>query len=274
MRRARVVRFQEELPEGGRSKPLLVEAIDDKREHVDLVVKLVSHVVTLDARRLVREAVATAMAAKLGLPIPESFSAELTENFIRSIELSDRHIGHRLREHVNLTGPMAFGSTYVPGLEVVSPNMSLSEDLKPAAAEIFSFDALTLNRDRCIPAVGNPNCLTNGSRFVIIDHEQSLDGDALGYGDAQEPWRHQSLDGMRGLLEHIFMFGLRGYNPDLERLENAWSRFTQKDHEDFFNGIPREWDSDRSEKAKILNYLQDLGRNLPAAFTEIRRVLA
>lgn len=274
MKRARAVRFDKELPEGGRSRPLLLEVEIDGVGYSDVVVKLASTAATLDGRRLVREVVTAALAERLGLPVPACLVVELSENFIAAVESEDARIGSRLREHVRIAGAWAYGSTYYPGHGVVVPRWIIPDQLKQVAADTFAFDALTLNRDRCVPAVGNPNCMTDGADLVLIDHEQALDSEFIGAETSRLPWRPGALDEMRGFLEHIFIFPLRGFSPDFSRIEGEWMAVGADEREAFFDGVPLDWDSDWSEKRSVLGYLAQLHANLPAAFDEVRRVLA
>ena len=273
MNRARAVRFGGELPEGGRSRPLLIEVETDDFGYLDMVVKLASASATLDGRRLVRESVSAALAVRLGLPVPPCLVVELSEPFIASVELEDASIGFRIREHVRMAGTCAFGSTYCPAHEIVIPRWTIPESLRQLATEIFSFDALTLNRDRCIPSVGNPNCLTNGLELLMIDHEQALDSEFIGEDESQAPWTPGALDEMCGLLEHIFYYSLKGGTHDYSRIKAAWEGVSADEREDFFAGVPLDWDLDRSERRAILGYLRQLHANLPAAFAEVGRVL-
>jgi hypothetical protein len=179
-----------------------------------------------------------------------------------------------LREHVKLAGNSAFGTKYLTGFAVIGAGWHVPADLMPLIAEVFAFDALTLNHDRCVPSVGNPNCLTDGRKLVLIDHEQALDSEVLTIGGADSPWHVGALAGMCGLLEHIFARQLKASTIALTRLEESWASITPDERARFFENVPVDWDPDQQERRNVLHYMSDLEANLPAAFDEVRRVLA
>lgn len=267
------VDFQSELTEGGRSKPLLIDAVSPSDDYISVVVKLASNTETLDAGRLVREAVTTRLAVKLGLPAPECYRVAITNAFIRSVEGINDRISNRLKEHVALAGEFAYGTEYIQGVRIFSPSEVSILKEKDLLAEIFSFDAMTLNRDRCIPSAGNPNLLISKTRCYLIDHEQALDTEALGFGETLEPWLRGSLNGMCNFLEHIFYSALKGESWSLTRIESAWENLVADDLSSLFINVPIKWGTDTLRR-DITSYLNDLIDNRVDAFNEVRRALS
>lgn len=274
MQRGRAVRFVSELRDGGRSKPFLIEAELADHTYVDVVVKIACDNGQLGPARLLRECAAAALAERLGLPVPDRYLVELPRAFIHALKLVSPELACRLETHSRLAGHDAFGSAYLHGFGVVVPKSSLPGAMLQSAAEIFAFDALSLNRDRCVPSVGNPNCLTNGRGLVMIDHEQALDTAYLLADNSNAPWKPGALNEMRTMLEHIFVYGLSGKPIDLQRLQEAWAAIDDDVGDAIFAGAAEEWDPDGSQRTSIRGYLNELSLHLPEAFNEVRRVLA
>ncbi len=273
MIRVRAVRFDSEFDVGGRSRPLLMECESEDGDSYSVVVKIVADDRDLDACRLVREVVTARLAGILGLPHPVLFRVEISDDLIEAFEGSCPGISGRLQLHRELAKDFAFGCEYLPGYSLASGD-SLRKEQLPLAAEIFAFDALTLNRDRCIPLVGNPNCLAKGADLMLIDHEQALDADYVDGNDRLLPWKVGSLADMCGQLEHIFYRRLHGKPNDLARIRDAWADVKADDVDSLFDDIPRSWDVSGAERRKVSAYLGDLAANLDAAFDEVTRVLA
>lgn len=274
MRRGRAVQFNSELRDGGRSRPLLIEVELDDGSYVDVVVKLACDDGTLGPARLIRECAAAALAERLGLPVPERFVVEICSTFIQSLALVSTELADRLTKHISLAGVDAFGSTYLHGFGVVAPKTRLPEGMLQCAAEIFAFDALSLNRDRCVPSVGNPNCLTDGRQMMMIDHEQALDAQFLMENRSNAPWVPGALNEMRSMLEHIFLHALEGKPINLDRLQAAWEAVDDDALSALLTGVSTAWDVSGDQRASIRSYLNELSQHLPEAFGEVRRVLA
>jgi len=272
MKKGRAIRLLSELQDGGRSRPLLLEVELEGGEYIDVVAKLACDGVSLGPARLLRECAAAALAEQLGLPVPERFLVEISSLFIDSVADVSPGLAARLRVHCGLAGQSAFGTSYLHGFGVVSSQLRLEGDALQCAAEIFAFDALSLNRDRCVPSVGNPNCLFDGRRLVMIDHEQALDAEYLLSDRSNAPWTPGALRDMTEMLEHIFAHGLQGKPLDLARLKHQWAQVD--DFAALFVGAVAEWDPEGGERNGIEAYLTELALHLDGAFTEVKRVLA
>lgn len=161
------VRFVKELG-SGRNLPWLLEAERASGEVVEVVAKLGT--AECGVGGLIREAYSSMLAADLGLPVSEPFVVTLGPEFVEELTVAQR---------ARCAGQKTcFGCLFVPNMMQVQPGLGLPAYLLDVAGQTLAFDAGVLNADRLL---SKPNCLTNGSSLLLIDHELSLNLHGRGF---------------------------------------------------------------------------------------------
>lgn len=210
------------------------------------------------------------LAVDLKLPIPEPFSVQLIDGFIDALPRSQAALADEMRQSIFPT----FGCRKLPpGFTIWNKERVLSESLLESAAEIFAFDALTLNPDR---RSTNPNCQCNGAAFAIFDHEYALMTHGIGGALLPPPWQR---DGLRALThgdgEHVLYQGLHRRGVSLQRLQTVWQAIPRQRFDEYVRALPECWAKSCSESLNhVTIYLNELHDHLDTAFAEVRRVLA
>lgn len=213
---------------------------------------------------LVMEAIAAMLAADLDLPVPEPFLVALESEFIAG--LPDEIVAAMARR----SNPLAFGSKHLPpGYTSWPVGKSIPKDALATAAEIFAFDALTVNDDRR-PA--NPNCLFSGSSLAIYDHEMAFFTEGIiGW---QPPWKIGSLDSYRQTRRHLFSDQLSGKAVNFDRFAGAWLAVTDERLKAYRAALPDAWNSAGQHADQALMYIGQVRDNIEAALQEVRRVIS
>src|SRR5690606_10972704 len=93
---------------------------------------------------------------------PCPFQVILTDEFIESIDDDEA------RRRAGSSNSIAFGCEHLEGASVPPTGLQIADGRLPQAAQIYAFDHILGNIDRRIT---KPNCLDNGARFIVIDHE-------------------------------------------------------------------------------------------------------
>jgi hypothetical protein len=165
----------------GRTKPPLLDCETAGGERVEVVAKLSGSACGIHG--VLREAV---------------MALHLVDGFIDALPRDQPELAQQMRVSVFPT----FGCCKLPpGFSVWSADREINEQAIEAAAEIFAFDALTLNADRRLK---NPNCLWNGKSFAIFDHELGLDSAQVGTILLPAPWQQNGLAMLtHGEGEHV-----------------------------------------------------------------------
>lgn len=247
----------------GRTVPcrLTCEKIDGTE--VELVAKFSAGCDT-GVAGLAIEAITAMLAADLDLPVPEPYLVDLDPEFVAA--LPDATLADIARR----SSPVAFGSQHLPpGYTTWPVNKAIPKEGLGTAAEIFAFDALTVNSDR---RPVNPNCLFNGSSLAIFDHEASffMHG-IIGW---QAPWVIGSLEQMRNGARHLFYEQLRGRPLNLDRFAGAWLGITNERLSQYRSALPPAWNDADERAARCLEYIAQVRDNIEAALREVRRVLS
>lgn len=137
-----------------------------------------------------------------------------------------------------------------------------------AAANIFAFDAALDNSDR---RVSNANCLTDGDRFAVLDHELTFLFATLFW---KPPWVDMSLEYWKTGEPHIFFRQLIGKPVTLRELEDRLGRIGSERCDQYLATLPPEWDREKERAIKMVGYVREMVLNAPAMTDEIRRVLS
>ncbi|HEY2344501.1 MAG TPA: hypothetical protein VGH80_01310 [Xanthomonadaceae bacterium] len=250
------VRFDGDA-QGGATIPSKMECLRPNGQSADVFVKFSS--VRCPVGGLAREVIGCLLAQSLdiavGIPVLVSVHADLIEQ-VKSIS---PETGARMR---NSASP-AFGSISL-GSGFSLCNATVTKPLLQFAAEIWAFDQLTLNPDR---NSAKPNCMTNGSRLVAIDHEKALEVVWVG-GLVPAPWE----DRWQPEAGHLFYNLLRGGGASLDRLEKTWRTIDESRVRDFASNVPAAWQVN-DVVSLIVEYLCSLHANLSAAFSNLKKVM-
>ena len=230
--RVTAVRFDGRV-QSGRTVPcrLTCEAADGTE--VEVVAKL-SDGCDRKVTALVMEAIAAMLAADLDLPVPEPFLVALESEFIAG--LPDAIVADMARR----SNPLAFGSKHLPpGYTSWPVGKTIPKDAIATAAEIFAFDALTMNDDR---RPTNPNCLFSGSTLAIYDHEMAFPS-TEGIIGWQPPWKIGALEYLKQTRRHLFSEQLFGKAVNFDRFTGAWLAVTDERLAAYKAALPKEWNS-------------------------------
>ena len=249
----------------GRNQPWLIEAERGDGEVVEVVAKLGS--AECGPGGLIREAYCAMLAADLGLPVAEPFVVQLTPEFIDT--LPDNERGRASGQN------MAFGSTFVANLLPIQPGLSLPTSLRAEAASTFAFDAGVVNSDRLVT---KPNCLTDGTSLLLIDHELCLNLHGRGFL-MKEPWSngalaHMAIDPSR----HVFYQDLKpsradSPRPDLSEICGLLGDIQPSRVREYHAAIPPEWDFDNLS-SEISEFLEELITNAAGLRRQVDEVLS
>lgn len=226
----------------GSSRPLLVrcERQPPGAGEVDVVLKLRDPQVSTALPWhlcLARELVASILARRAGLSVPDYAIVTITAPFVDAVQRSSE--GSRLAANL---GPN-FGSV------IVTP--VLEQGARDAAmwAGPLTFDALLLNGDR---KAGNRNALFDGTQLYLIDH--SLAAPTWQLDERGEP--DTTLFGTRQITAHAGFEFLRGRSADYP----GWSQVCVEPLDETFlcwlaGQIPEEWLPD-AEVNRLVTFLR------------------
>lgn len=251
----------------GKTKPCRISALDrDKKLH-DIVIKL-SAGCDRKETDLAIEAIGSFLACDLGIYTPQSFVIGIDPKFVNTI--SD-DIFRSEKNLFSSSYPYAFGSSYLVGFNTLStPLPELTESQLNQAAKIFAYDALIKNFDR---KKTNPNCLTNGKDFAVIDHELAFHPKLF----SSEPniWDDGYMDTIP-YKDHVFFDSLKSKYCDFTELKDSFMKLSNNRIDEYFLALPDEWkETEMSELAvkNALTHIRDIRDNIEPALQEIKRVL-
>lgn len=151
--------------EGGSTRPILIEANNDKGEIGNYVLKLFKKTHEQENFSTSKEFIASFLASEFDLSTPNSFVIEVKKNFLadlfneEDIDINEFDFGFH------------FCTEFIPGCSTFNPYGPNNFLKKWDFANIFSFDFLLLNTDR---DRRKPNLLLKKDDFYVIDHELTL----------------------------------------------------------------------------------------------------
>jgi hypothetical protein len=153
-------------PDYGRTKPVRVLAEAPDGTEFEAYLKAPQLGEKTFPCLLEREWFAARLAQQLALPCAPPFQIHLDPDVVATVQ--DAFLRNKLQ-----AGPeVLFGSLNGgPGWMEWSDSMSLSRDSVQIAAEIYLFDTIIQNWDRCAP---NPNLLVKGEKLLMIDHGEAF----------------------------------------------------------------------------------------------------
>ncbi len=250
----------------GRTSPLLIAAERDDGSEVELVAKF-SAGNGLGVNGLAREAVGAMLALDLGLPGQEPFLVKVSSEFALQVLSTDAKAGQLLRDSV----PVGFGSRRLPGgFTAWMPGQTATKGQQHQAAEIFAFDALIQNVDRCDP--DNPNLQFRGDSLAIFDHELAFMTEGIiGW---QPPWISGGLTGFAQPAQHVLFTSLKGKQHDFSRLAGALQAISDTRLGEYRLALPAEWAQADGGAIAIVQLIRQLRENIGLCVQELQRVLA
>ena len=251
----------------GRTGPFLLEGETLAGDKVEVVAKFTS--AQLPVEGLVREAFCALLAADLGLPVPPCYCMTVPPDFVVAVSSTHQAEGTALAQAI----PVGFGSAKLPpGFAVWMPERRLTKAMRQTAAEIYAFDLLIQNPDRCPE---NPNLQSKGDVFAIFDHELALVTEGILFW--RPPWESGALDAMGSPARHVLYPALRGSQTDLARLVGAWEAVGNTRLAAYRAALPPLW-TPTSQVAHTADtaiaFLRELRHQLRPAIREIMRTLA
>lgn len=231
-------------------------------ERVEFVVKL-SRSNEMDSGSLVRELLASIIASKLGLSIPDPAIVHI------GLDLCNAAIGIEKRDVLIQSCGLNFGSRYLtPQTDISIDSHQLSSAERVKALEIFAFDALIRNPDR---RTDKPNLFHHKKNLYAIDHELAFSFlfDIL----KKEPWTFESFGFLRA---HLFYKALHGKEADFNDIKRKVQEF-------FDNGtlaealalIPSEWMEKAGEMVEAIRaHFEKIEKHQNEFFDSLRLLLS
>lgn len=220
----------------------------------------------LSPAALMCEGIAALLGRDLGLPIPEPFAVEVTDQFVSAL---GEDAG---AEHLRGSVGWNFGSKAAyPQFAPWSPWRVMPIEMRATAAEVFAFDAMIQNPDR---RHGNPNCKVRGSELLIYDHDLAFDflNAVLSW---KPPWEPDALEFLCGRSSdrHVFFDHLRGMPHAFERLVGAWGDIDAARLNAYVSALPAQWIPAGNATQRVLEYIASLKLHLPETILEVRKAL-
>jgi hypothetical protein len=246
----------------GKTEPLMLVCERQDGAEVELVAKF-SGVCEEKEVNLAREVIAVCLAADLDLPVAEPMIVEASPEWIDTIP------DPAIRAKVAGSCRLAFGSKLWTGqFSVWNSGTLVTESMLPKAAAIFTFDAIIQNFDR---QESNPNCLVNGEKILIFDHEQAFMHRLMMFW--KPPWALGGLQNFEVPGRHIFRPNLLGRAIDFESIKTSWTNISDQRVEQYRAAIPPEWSGNQGPLDAALSLIRDARDNIDGCLQEISRVL-
>lgn len=248
----------------GRTKPLLIALENEEGDEVEVVAKF-SESGGIGVNGLIREALCAALAADLNLPVPRPYLVRIDQPYIDAV----RVVAPETADVLAASNRVGFGSRFLgQGYASWMRDRSIPEVMRQSAVEIFSFDQFVANSDR---RPENPNLLSKGDDFAIIDHELALYTEGIiGW---QAPWHDGALDHSSGPDKHILSAGLKGNPINMDGIVSAWEGISDDRLAQYISTMPTDWPDAEAITGTMCHYLAELRDNIESAVDQVRKVL-
>lgn len=242
--------------EGGKTKPRLVVANDERNQTKQVVLKLRLPTASVGAREghyagtsLACELICAALARAIGLNVPDYAIVKITPGLANSIhETSTRNL------FLNNIG-LNFGTIYHASFALWDP---MSDKPSPVVIDqledILSFDSIIINGDR---QISKPNLLYRGDEFLLIDHSLAL---------PVHFWDQQTFASLPHILrriikEHCVSRHLIRRGCSYRRVFDCWQeRINTQELEELRAMLPASWEHNPGDIDKIFGFLDDRNR--------------
>jgi len=260
MERLTAVQFDRQAAHG-RTMPGFIVAENALCDGFELIVKLSARC-DRAVTSLAMELLCACLARDLGLPIPQPYTVDITQEWIESI--ADPTWATAALESV----PVAFGSRRVPsGFGQWVAGTSMLGPLASMAAGVLLFDAVTDNPDR---RQINPNCLQLGQEIRIFDHELCFGPILIGW---TPPWQVGSLQHLTTSGNHIFRDALRGRDIEWVGITQLWKELSDDTISGYEAVIPSEWGDALPHVQEALTKIKNARDHIDECAIEVQRVL-
>lgn len=204
------------------------------------------------------------LAQQLGLPCALPLQIRLDPDVVASEQDS------ALRTRLQAAPEILFGSLNGgPGWSLWTDATAVSRDHAQIAAEIYVFDTIIQNWDRCM---ANPNLLVKGDRFLMIDHGEAF-VEATG-SDAERdltplPWRLGGVVNHEGEYEmHPLWARLRPKNRvDFAAAADRWKVLPDDTFALIAADVPDCWN--KVTASRIAAYMGEAVKNIDAIVANI-----
>lgn len=266
IRTAEVIRF-DRLAGHGRNNPLRVVVETADSEECEAVLKPAGWK-ELTTKSIVRETIATTVAGLLGIPVCEPFIVSCSQKMIDSIP------DDTIRRDLQKCKWPAFASKHAgKQWRNWSRGDKIDLDRWEEALQVFIFDALVDNADRCWK---NPNLLVSENHLRAIDHEFCFGfADLLGQ-IALPPWRLGGLNWLTaGDQENVLYRELKasGY-LQYGDIQNSWAGLADDDLDAILEYLPTAWGDGKALARIAIQRVKDVRNNIDDCIKELKRVLS
>lgn len=231
----------------GRTKPFLVEGVDQEGNLHEVVLKLRGREYGYSQQAC--ELIAGQLALWLGIATPRVAVVSLSPDFAQVIPVEYRQafiesIGHN------------FGSLFIgPGASVWPQGMQVKKSEQNAATAIYAFDALVQNPDR---QADNPNLLVKDGTFYAIDNEPAFSPLVVPIvGASYHPWEREFLGIASSFAaKHVFYHQLKSRIVDIEQFARRLQSLDGAIIDGWIESIPLSWIKNSVLPSRIAAYLK------------------
>ena len=248
----------------GTNKPILVHAIDQEGSRDELIIKLLESE-RMDISANLRELMATLIAQRLEINIPEAFAVHINDTFANTIIGNADYL--RVRKSIGLN----FGCQYITDLQEMSAFDVLKKSQLNQALKIFYFDMMIQNADRTIVG-GKPNIFLKDDQLWILDHELAFTFLFPIIGrPSTDAWIINESD--KNMFEnHILYSKLKNKVKDFSILADILVPLSSEFWLQTESVIPPEWLS--NDFLAIKNHINAINNNSPAFLEQIITLLS
>lgn len=251
---------------GGRTRPLLVAAMDENDREYQVVLKVRHPDVKkghFEGTSLACELICSTLARGAGLSVPDYACVEIPQELPAAV--GDRPVREVLARNVGVN----FGCVYHEGMALWNPDdRPRSPDLLEGLEEVLAFDATTINGDR---KREKPNLLWRGENLLMIDHSLALPVHIW----ADEEVDQSPLFPEAEVRAHCVFAALQGKELEFRSFFDHWPiRMEDADLARLRSWIPESWERRAGDLDKILRFLQHRPRRFMDIAADLRRVVA
>lgn len=247
----------------GTTQPMLLSGVDILTTvKSQYVVKFINSP-RMDNQASCRELIGAWIARELDLKAVEPVVINISQAFVDTI------VGQDGYNHARNSIGLNFGSIYVEGFEIyMNSKHHFTNELWNEAKNIFAFDMFISNADR---GAGKPNVLTDGSRFLLFDHELGFSFTRLlPMLRSKSPWILGDAE-KEMYQKHYFYPYLRDSQIDFDEFTERFSRINNTFWERVDVFLPKAWRTEELDQIKF--HLQAITENRKTFSEQLTKVL-
>ncbi len=246
--------------ESGKTKPAIFACEDLSGAFAgEYVVKLRGGIEDRESG-LLRELLAAELAEHFRIAAPQPALIRIERNLAELISGIEPSHKTCVFDSVGLN----FGTKLVSGYSIWPVDKHIPDAIRQIAVDIFAFDALVQNPDRCFR---NPNLFVNGDSILIFDHEMAFSF-LRAILPSAAPWK---LEKETYLQEHVFYRKLKSKPIDLDGFIQNLSALSDTLLGSMMTDIPHEWNND--SVPAISQHIRSIREHASDFDEEIRRFL-